>query len=112
MNWTNVRLILAREVRDQLRDRRTLFMIAVLPMLLYPLLGMSFFQVAQFLREQPTRVLVVDLPAARRSAAAGRRPSLRRGSVRRQARTGKTAAGRRCANARPADAASPARLRN
>jgi sodium transport system permease protein len=62
MNWTNVKLILAREVRDQLRDRRTLFMIAVLPMLLYPLLGMSFFQVAQFLREQPTRVLVIDLP--------------------------------------------------
>ncbi|HEX4144775.1 MAG TPA: ABC transporter permease subunit/CPBP intramembrane protease [Pirellulales bacterium] len=62
MNWTNVKLILHREVRDQLRDRRTLFMIAVLPMLLYPLLGMSFFQVAQFLREQPTRVLVIDLP--------------------------------------------------
>ncbi len=64
MNWNNVKLILTREVRDQLRDRRTLFMIAVLPMLLYPLLGMSFFQVAQFLREQPTRVLVIDLPAA------------------------------------------------
>ena len=64
MNWNNVKLILAREVRDQLRDRRTLFMIAVLPLLLYPLLGMSFFQVAQFLREQPTRVLVVNLPAS------------------------------------------------
>src|SRR5271167_4687711 len=62
MNWKNVKLILAREVRDQLRDRRTLFMIAVLPLLLYPLLGMSFFQVAQFMREQPTRVLVVGLP--------------------------------------------------
>ncbi|HTU23932.1 MAG TPA: hypothetical protein VMF30_00955, partial [Pirellulales bacterium] len=64
MSWTNVKLILGREIRDQLRDRRTLFMIAVLPILLYPLLGMSFFQVAQFLREQPTRVLVIDLPAA------------------------------------------------
>jgi sodium transport system permease protein len=65
MNWSNVRLIFRREVRDQLRDRRTLFMIAVLPMLLYPLLGMSLFQVAQFIREQPTRVLVLgaeDLP--------------------------------------------------
>jgi sodium transport system permease protein len=59
MNWSNVRLILLREVRDQLRDRRTLFMIAVLPLLLYPLLGMSFFQVAQFIREQSTRVLVI-----------------------------------------------------
>ena len=48
MNWSNVKLILVREVRDQLRDRRTLFMIAVLPLLLYPLLGMSFMQVAQF----------------------------------------------------------------
>ncbi len=59
MNWRNVKLILAREVRDQLRDRRTLFMIAVLPMLLYPLLGMSFMQVSQFFQAHPTRVLVV-----------------------------------------------------
>ncbi len=59
MNWTNVKLIFCREVRDQLRDRRTLFMIFVLPLLLYPLLGMSFFQVAQFVREQPTRVLII-----------------------------------------------------
>ncbi len=63
MNWSNVRLILAREIRDQLRDRRTLFMIAVLPILLYPLLGMSFFQVTQFLREHPVRVLVIDAPS-------------------------------------------------
>ena len=61
MNWTNVKLIWLREVRDQLRDRRTLFMIAVLPLLLYPLLGMSFFQVSQFVREQPTKVLVVGM---------------------------------------------------
>jgi sodium transport system permease protein len=59
MNWQNVRLILGREVRDQLRDRRTLFMIAVLPLLLYPLLGMSFLQVSQFLKQHPTRVLIV-----------------------------------------------------
>ncbi len=66
MNWTNVRLIFAREVRDQLRDRRTLFMIFVLPVLMYPLLGMSVFQVAQFVRQRATRVLVVgagDVPA-------------------------------------------------
>lgn len=59
MNWSNIRLIFVREVRDQLRDRRTLFMIAVLPLLLYPLLGMSIFQVAQFMQEHPTKVLVV-----------------------------------------------------
>ena len=62
MNWKNVRLIFGREVRDQLRDRRTLFMIAVLPVFLYPLLGMSVFQVSQFVREQAGRVLVVGLP--------------------------------------------------
>ena len=58
MSWWKVKLILFREVRDQLRDRRTLFMMAVLPILLYPLLGMSFFQIAQFLRQEPTSVLV------------------------------------------------------
>jgi sodium transport system permease protein len=68
MTLSNVKLILAREIRDQLRDRRTLFMVAVLPILLYPLLGMSLFQISQFMQEQPTRVLVVgakkvaDLP--------------------------------------------------
>ena len=62
MNWSNVRLILAREIRDQLRDRRTLFMIAVLPVLLYPLLAMSFFQVVQFMQEHAIRVLVVGAP--------------------------------------------------
>ncbi len=59
MNWRNVSLILSREVRDQLRDRRTLFMIFVLPVLLYPLLGMSMFQIAQFVREQPVKVLLL-----------------------------------------------------
>src|SRR5688572_1180977 len=59
MQLKNVKLIYFREVRDQLRDRRTLFMIAVLPLLLYPLLGMSFLQVSQFLKQHPTRVLIV-----------------------------------------------------
>ncbi|MBN2291549.1 MAG: CPBP family intramembrane metalloprotease [Pirellulales bacterium] len=59
MNWSNVKLILAREVRDQLRDRRTVFMIVVLPLLLYPLLGMSFLQILHLMQEQPTSVLIV-----------------------------------------------------
>jgi sodium transport system permease protein len=37
MRWPVVRLIAAREVRDQLRDRRTLFLILGLPILMYPL---------------------------------------------------------------------------
>jgi len=63
MNWTNVRLIWAREVRDQLRDRRTIFTIAVLPLLLYPLLGMSFLQVTQFTKEHPTRIWLIGSAA-------------------------------------------------
>ncbi len=59
MKWSNVKLIFLREVRDQLRDRRTLFTIAVLPLLLYPVLGIVFLQVAQFLKEHPSRVRVI-----------------------------------------------------
>lgn len=59
MNRRTVKQIFLREVRDQFRDRRTLFIIAVLPILLYPLLGMSMFQMAQFMQEQPTKVLVI-----------------------------------------------------
>jgi sodium transport system permease protein len=59
MNFTNVKLILAREIRDQLRDRRTLFMIFVLPVLLYPLLGSAYFQMVQFQTQRPMSVLVV-----------------------------------------------------
>ena len=59
MNFTNVRLILAREVRDQLRDPRTLFMIFVLPVLLYPLLGTAYFQMVQFQTQNSMTVLVI-----------------------------------------------------
>ena len=52
-------LIYAREMRDQLRDRRTLFTIAVLPILLYPLVGTLLLQIAQFTRHHPTSVCVV-----------------------------------------------------
>jgi sodium transport system permease protein len=59
MNWSNVRLIFQREVRDQLRDRRTLFTIVVLPLLMYPLLAMVWCQMQQFLKERPSKVLVI-----------------------------------------------------
>ncbi len=52
-------LIYLREMRDQLRDRRTLFTIAVLPILLYPLVGTLLLQIAQFTRQHPTSVCVV-----------------------------------------------------
>ncbi len=58
MTWQNIKLILLREVRDQLRDRRTLFMVLVLPVLLYPGLGIGMLQMAMYFTEQP-RVVVM-----------------------------------------------------
>lgn len=58
MNWRNVLLIWQRELRDQLRDRRTLFMVAVLPVLMYPLLGTSMFQLVQFMRQTTGKVAI------------------------------------------------------
>ena len=65
MTWRNTKLLFLREVRDQLRDRRTLFMVAVLPMLLYPALGLGMVQMTVLFREQPQTVVVLggaDLP--------------------------------------------------
>ncbi|MCS7304779.1 MAG: ABC transporter permease subunit [Thermoguttaceae bacterium] len=61
MNWQHVWLVFCRELRDQFRDRRTLFMMVVLPLVLYPLLGMSLFQIRQFLQEKAIRVLVLGI---------------------------------------------------
>ena len=59
MNWNRVRWLFLREVKDQLRDRRTMFTILVLPLLLYPLMGVLMMQVAQLrtLRELHIAVL-------------------------------------------------------
>jgi sodium transport system permease protein len=75
MSWSNVSLIFRREVRDQLRDRRTLFTVLVLPLLLYPLLGATFLQIAQFMREHAVRVQVIgseNLPEEPKLIADGR----------------------------------------
>jgi sodium transport system permease protein len=51
MRWPIIRVIWLRELRDQLRDRRTMFMIVVLPLLIYPLAGLGIMQfVAGFLQ--------------------------------------------------------------
>lgn len=54
-------MIYLREMRDQLRDRRTMFTIAVLPLVLYPLLGMVMMQVAQFSQQRPASVCVIGV---------------------------------------------------
>ncbi len=65
MNWKNVKLIFLREVRDQLRDRRTLFMVAVLPLLLYPAMGVGMTYMTVNFSEQERTVVILgakDLP--------------------------------------------------
>jgi sodium transport system permease protein len=56
MRWSIIRLIWFRELRDQLRDRRTLFMVAVLPLVLYPILGVVVLQFALGFVERPSLV--------------------------------------------------------
>ena len=58
-----VRLISAKEFRDLARDRRTVFLIFVLPLLLYGLFGVTGLVFARTLLGQPTRVGVVNLDA-------------------------------------------------
>ena len=61
MNWRHIQLIFNREMSDQLRDRRTLFTITILPLLLYPFIGMLMMQVAQFKRDSSNRVRIVGI---------------------------------------------------
>jgi sodium transport system permease protein len=46
MRWSLIRLICLRDLRDQLRDRRTVLMMAVIPFVLYPLVGFGLIQFA------------------------------------------------------------------
>lgn len=59
MKLSNVLLIFRREGMDQLRDRRTLFMVVVFPILLYPIIGAGVLQFAAALQEKPRLVVVV-----------------------------------------------------
>jgi sodium transport system permease protein len=62
MRWTIIRLIWARELRDQLRDRRTVLMIVALPVLLYPLLGFAVLRLAQGFLGKASTVGIVRGP--------------------------------------------------
>jgi sodium transport system permease protein len=59
MRWSNLFFIFRHEVRDQIRDRRTLFMIFVMPILLYPILGISATQFSSLLEQKPLVVVIV-----------------------------------------------------
>src|SRR5262245_64729119 len=46
MRWSIIRVIWLRELRDPLRDHRTVLMIVVLPLLIYPLGALGLMQIA------------------------------------------------------------------
>jgi hypothetical protein len=59
MRWSIIRLICLRDLRDQLRDRRTVVMIALLPLLLYPVLGMAVMRFAVGFAAKPRTIGIV-----------------------------------------------------
>ncbi len=75
MNWSRVQLIFFRELRDQLRDRRTMFTICVLPLLLYPLTGLMMLQLAQV--KTPQRIFISVVGDSEWFQQSGARESIR-----------------------------------
>jgi sodium transport system permease protein len=68
-HWPVIRLIARRELRDLLRDRRTLFLIIVLPMLLYPVFALAGLAFAVSMMGQKTLVGVAGLEHLPRAVA-------------------------------------------
>ena len=67
MRWSVVRLIAAKELRDLLRDRRTVILILVLPAILYPVFGAGGMVMVKTLLGQKQVLAVVGaehLPGA------------------------------------------------
>ncbi len=72
MNWTNILTIYGKELRDMLRDRRTLLSMIVIPTLLMPaiigVIGFIMFKVVRQARATAPTVMIVggeDSPKAR-----------------------------------------------
>jgi sodium transport system permease protein len=59
MRWSIIRLIWLRDLRDQLRDRRTVLMIVLLPLVLYPALSLVVMQFAFSFGEKPSTIGIV-----------------------------------------------------
>ena len=74
MNLRHVYLTLAKELREALRDRRTLAIMILLPLVIYPLLSMLAAQVAtgrdKQRDERPSTVAIVGAAPARAALAA------------------------------------------
>lgn len=66
MNLRHVLHVFRKDGLEILRDRRTLFVNVVLPVLLYPFIGLFMIQVVQLTQAQqqaPPRVALIDLPS-------------------------------------------------
>ncbi|MGL4421434.1 MAG: ABC transporter permease, partial [Gemmataceae bacterium] len=59
LRWSIVRLLTTREIRDLLRDRRTVMLILVLPAILYPFFGLAGYFIAVSIAEQKTVIGLV-----------------------------------------------------
>lgn len=59
LDLRKIRIVFFKELRDQVRDRRTLFMLLALPVLLYPALGIGMLQMAVLFNEKPRTVVVL-----------------------------------------------------
>jgi hypothetical protein len=59
MRLSIIRLICLRDLRDQLRDRRTVVMIALLPLVLYPILGIAVMQFAVGFAAKPSKIGII-----------------------------------------------------
>lgn len=67
MNWRIIRLIAGRELRDLLRDRRSLMLLLVLPVILYPGFGLAGYFFAIRMLDHPSKIGIVgfnNLPSA------------------------------------------------
>jgi sodium transport system permease protein len=66
VNWSAVRTVLAKELRETLRDRRTLIIMIVVPVLLYPAMLILMEQITLFgqrtLEADAVRVSMVNAP--------------------------------------------------
>jgi sodium transport system permease protein len=61
MRWSVVRLIAGKESRDLLRDRRSVILTVLMPIVLYPLFGLTAWGFASSLLGQPTVIGVVGI---------------------------------------------------
>lgn len=74
MSWSTIRLVWFRDLRDQIRDRRTVFMLVLLPLILYPILGLLAMQLA-LAGAKPKVVGIAGLEYLPRQTTEGRTPA-------------------------------------